>query len=75
MLSCSVTRTTAWLAGPWNLKFLYLWYFIATGIYAPYLGLYLRAIRLDGAQIGLVASMAPLVGVLLQPLWGLLSDR
>jgi PPP family 3-phenylpropionic acid transporter len=70
-----VRRTTAWLAGPWSLKFLYLWYFIATGIYSPYLGLYLRAIRLDGAQIGLVASMAPLAGVLLQPLWGTLSDR
>src|SRR4051794_7069609 len=75
MLSCTVTRTTAWLAGPWSMKFFYLWYFMATGIYSPYLGLYLRAIRLDGAQIGLVAAITPLAGVLLQPLWGILSDR
>ena len=57
------------------MKLFYLWYFMGAGIYFPYLGLYLRAIRLNGAQIGLVASTAPLAGVLLQPLWGLLSDR
>ena len=57
------------------MKLFYLWYFMAAGIYFPYLSLYLRAIHLDGAQIGLVASTAPLAGVVLQPLWGTLSDR
>ena len=59
----------------WNLKSFYLCYFIAVGIYSPYLGLYFRAIHLDGVQIGLVASLVPLAGVLLPPLWGTLSDR
>ena len=75
MLSSTVTRTATHLAGPWSMKLFYLWYFMATGIYFPYLSLYLRAIHLDGAQIGLVASTAPLAGVVLQPLWGTLSDR
>src|SRR5689334_22524799 len=59
----------------WNLKSFYLCYFIAVGIYSPYLGLYFRAIHLDGVQIGLVSSLVPLAGVLLPPLWGTLSDR
>ena len=75
MLSSTLTRAAAHLAGPWSMKLFYLWYFMATGIYFPYLSLYLRAIHLDGAQIGLVASTAPLAGVVLQPLWGTLSDR
>lgn len=57
------------------MKAFYLCYFMGTGIYAPYLGLYLKAIHLDGARIGLIASIAPLAGVALQPLWGRLSDH
>lgn len=57
------------------MKLFYLCYYIAAGIYFPYLGLYLRAIHLSGVQIGLVASVVPLAGVALQPMWGLLSDR
>jgi len=57
------------------MKIFYLCYFGASGVYFPYAGLYLGAIGLSGSQIGLIASTVPLAGVLLQPLWGLLSDR
>jgi len=57
------------------MKLFYLLYFAATGVYFPYVGLYYRAIHLDGVQIGLAASLVPLGGVALQPLWGMLSDR
>jgi len=57
------------------MKLFYLCYFGASGVYFPYAGLYLGAIGLNGSQIGLIASTVPLAGVLLQPLWGLLSDR
>ncbi len=57
------------------MKLFYLLYFGATGVYFPYVGLYYRAIHLNGAQIGLAASLVPLGGVALQPLWGMLSDR
>ncbi|MGH2409517.1 MAG: MFS transporter, partial [Chloroflexota bacterium] len=65
----------SWLDGPWSMKLFYLCFYIATGIYSPYAGLYLQAIHLDGAEIGLIASLPPIAGVLLPPLWGLLSDR
>lgn len=57
------------------MKLFYLCFFMATGAYSPYLGLYLQAVHLDGVQIGVVASVVPLVAVGLQPLWGALSDR
>lgn len=71
----AVTLKIAQRSGLWNMKALYLWYFVAIGIYSPYLGLYFRAIHLSGVEIGLVASIVPLAGVLLPPLWGTLSDR
>ena len=57
------------------MKAFYLCYFAAVAAYTPYLGLYLRAIHLDGARIGLVASLAPFIAVLSPPLWGTVSDR
>lgn len=57
------------------MKLLYLWFFLASGLYFPYIGLYLHGVHLSGWQIGLVASVVPLAGVALQPLWGALSDR
>lgn len=57
------------------MKAFYLCYFAAVAAYTPYLGLYLRAIHLDGARIGLIASLAPFIAVLAPPLWGTISDR
>lgn len=68
-------RLSSVLAGPWSMKLFYLGYFSAMGIYLPYLGLYLGAVGLSGTQIGLTASMFPLAGVVMPPIWGLLSDR
>jgi oligosaccharide:H+ symporter len=63
------------LAGPWSMKLFYLGYFSAMGVYLPYLGLYLGSVGFSGTQIGLAASFFPLAGVVMPPLWGLLSDR
>jgi MFS transporter, PPP family, 3-phenylpropionic acid transporter len=57
------------------MKLFYLSFYVAAGVYLPYVGLYLQAIHLDGAQIGLIASLAPLAGAVLPPVWGVLSDR
>ncbi len=65
----------SWMAGPWSMKQFYFWFYVATGIYSPYAGLYLQAIHLDGARIGFIASLAPIAGVAFPPLWGILSDR
>src|SRR5579872_2412551 len=64
-----------WSLGIWSMRLYYFWFFGAAGIYFPYVSLYYQAIHLDGAQIGLLSSLPPLAGVLLPPLWGILSDR
>ncbi|GHO46117.1 MFS transporter [Ktedonospora formicarum] len=62
-------------SGPWSMKLFYLGYFSAMGVYLPYLSLYLGAVGLSGTQIGLIASIFPLAGVVMPPVWGWLSDH
>lgn len=51
-------------------------YFIAVGLYFPYFSLYLREnAGLDGTELGLILAVWPLVGIVVQPLWGHLADR
>jgi len=57
------------------MKLFYFCFFGATGAFLPYFGLYLQAIKLDGAQIGMAVSLSPLAGVLLPPFWGMISGR
>ncbi|MET0388304.1 MAG: MFS transporter [Polyangiales bacterium] len=48
----------------------------ALGVYFPYFSLYLRdALGFSGAQIGVAYAVAPLMGMLAQPLWGQVADR
>lgn len=57
------------------MRFVYLLYFFGTALYVTFVGLYLRSIHLSGAKIGLLVSIVPLVGVIIQPMWGMISDR
>lgn len=51
-------------------------YFAGFGIYFPYFSLYLREnAGLSGTEVGLVLSTWPLVGILVQSLWGQVADR
>lgn len=46
------------------------------GLTLPYLALYLREnAQLTGAQVGAVFAVMPAVGILGQPVWGVLADR
>ena len=46
------------------------------GLSLPYLALYLREnAQLSGAEVGAVFAVMPAVGILVQPIWGLLADR
>jgi PPP family 3-phenylpropionic acid transporter len=46
------------------------------GLSLPYLALYLREnAGLSGAQVGAVFAVMPAVGLLVQPIWGVLADR
>jgi PPP family 3-phenylpropionic acid transporter len=51
-------------------------YFGSLGIFYPYFSLYLREnAGLSGTQTGIVLAISPLVGMIAQPLWGLVADR
>ncbi|RMF23740.1 MAG: MFS transporter, partial [Deltaproteobacteria bacterium] len=53
------------------------WFFLigALGLFFPYYSLYLSAnAGLSGSQVGLVMATIPLVGIIVQPLWGRLAD-
>jgi PPP family 3-phenylpropionic acid transporter len=51
-------------------------YFCGLGVFFPYLTLYLREnAGLSGAQVGVILSILPLVGLLAQPFWGQVADR
>ena len=53
----------------------YFFYFGAVGILVPYLPPYLRSLGLSGAEIGALMSIAPLLMIVVPPIWGYLADR
>jgi len=60
---------------PQGMAGFYFLYYAGAGAYAPFLVLYLRGQGLNGAAIGLLTAVTPLVGVVAQPLWGRHADR
>ena len=55
-----------------------VWFFGlgALGMYLPFFGLYLHEnAGLEGTRVGAVLALVPLVGLLVQPLWGQVADR
>jgi len=55
-------------------RLFYFCYFAAMASFAPFLGLYYREIGLTEGQIGLLAGIPPLLGLVAAPLWGGLAD-
>lgn len=55
-------------------KLLYFCYFAAMASVTPFLALYYKQVGLSGRQIGLLASLSPLVALLAAPFWGGLAD-
>ncbi len=52
----------------------YLIFYMATGVFFPYMAVYLEQHNIPGTQIGLLLSMNSLIGIFAQPLWGMISD-
>lgn len=59
----------------WPLAWFYLFYFAHLGAYGPYFSLYLDAVGLSPAQIGIVMSLPQLVRIVAPHGWGWLADR
>jgi PPP family 3-phenylpropionic acid transporter len=59
----------------WHARMLFFFMYAGIGIYFLFLNIYYRGIGLSGTQIGLVATLGPLAGILSSTLWGYLNDR
>ena len=49
--------------------------YMAVATFSPYINLYYNGLGYTLAQIGVFTSIGPLVSIVAQPLWGLLSDK
>lgn len=53
----------------------YFFLFFGLGAHLPLLSLYLADFGLSGVQIGSLLAAGPIVAILVQPVWGMISDR
>lgn len=53
----------------------YFVFFFTVAVFSPYFSLFLASRGLNSAQVGLVMAVMPFVGILLQPVWGIINDR
>ena len=59
----------------WVAKLYYFCFFSAIAALAPFLNVYLQQRGLSGAEIGLIASIPPLISLIANPFWGGIADR
>ena len=58
----------------WVYRALNFWVFGAGAVMSPFLSVYLRNQGLSGTELGMIWAVGPLITVLTQPIWGLVSD-
>jgi PPP family 3-phenylpropionic acid transporter len=58
-----------------TVKILYFLVFAALGAFFPFINIYYFGIGLSGTQIGLINTVAPLVGAVSAVVWGMVNDR
>jgi len=56
------------------IKSSYFTFFAGFGVYLVYLNLYYKRIGLSAEQIGVLSALYPCVGLLINPLWGVVAD-
>ena len=61
--------------GAAGIRALYLAYFTYVGLFSPYLSLYLAAIGLSIAQIGVLMALPQVLRIVGPPFWGWMADR
>jgi MFS transporter, PPP family, 3-phenylpropionic acid transporter len=53
----------------------YTFSYMCLSVYGSFLPLYLKSTGFNQTQIGMLTSLAPIVAILVQPMWGTVSDR
>lgn len=68
-------QTLAWFFQPViRFKLFFTLQYLGVGIFAPYMALYLNSKGLSGAQMGIILGVMPLVSIIAQPTWSIVSD-
>jgi len=53
----------------------YIFTYMCSAIYGTYIPVYLSGIGYNKTSIGVLLSLAPIIAIAVQPLWGILGDR
>ncbi|MBN1992615.1 MAG: MFS transporter [Anaerolineae bacterium] len=61
--------------GLWVAKLYYLLFFGGVGCMAPFFNVFLQQKGLSGSQIGWLGSIAPVMALIANPIWGAIADR
>lgn len=60
---------------PWKYSLFMAAYYLSAAAFMSYIGVYLRALNVSTAGIGLLTALLPMVSIVSQPVLGALSDR
>jgi oligosaccharide:H+ symporter len=69
-----VKSIAPWKSHGLGLSAVYFMLYGIGGSWSPLLNVYLQQMGLTGAQIGTIAGIRPLIGVLTRPVWGMTAD-
>ena len=50
-------------------------YYICIALYSPFLSAFFSSRGMSAGQIGILAAVAPVASLLIQPIWARISDR
>jgi PPP family 3-phenylpropionic acid transporter len=56
-------------------KLFYAVEFIGVGVFMPYIAMYFMRKDLTSAQVGTLLALTPFAGFIVQPVWGIISDK
>ena len=59
----------------WRIAGFYFFYYAFIGMFAPYWSLYLKSLRFNAVEIGMLMSAQPVMRMLAPNLWGWLADH
>lgn len=59
----------------WTLFAFNAFFYVPGATFGAYIGVYYRSRGMDVSQIGLLSAIGPLLALIMQPLWGIVSDR
>ena len=56
-------------------KLFYAVEFVGVGVFMPYIAMYFMRKDLTSAQVGTLLALTPFAGFIVQPVWGIISDK